>query len=80
MTISVWQAGTLYPTGSVVRPAGTSSPTSQAPDNPSYESGDTGWTKPAPSRTRRVFAKSRAESMASRSWPASSATFSPTAR
>ena len=45
MSAIVWQAGTLYPTGSVVRgSAAAVPPPPQGITNPGFESGATGWT------------------------------------
>jgi hypothetical protein len=45
--IPVWQAGTLYMPGDIVRPASTVSPESVALENGDFEAGDTGFVKGA---------------------------------
>lgn len=47
MTVNVWQAGHLYPTGSVVQPVTAPPPTGATIVNPGFESGDTDWDKDA---------------------------------
>lgn len=45
MTANVWEAGKLYPTGSVVQPASAPPPQGAALTNPGFESGDVDYTK-----------------------------------
>lgn len=45
MTTPTWQGGTLYPSGSLVKPASAAAPVATAIPNAGFESGDTGWTK-----------------------------------
>lgn len=48
MTTPVWQPGTLYSPGAVVRRNSSPAPVASPPTNADFESGDTGWTKEAP--------------------------------
>lgn len=43
--MAAWQPGTLYNPGAIVSPATAPPVGAQAPDNPSFESGDVDWTK-----------------------------------
>ena len=47
MTAPLWQAGTLYPNGSIVQPQTVAPPISTTIPNAGFESGDTGWDKDA---------------------------------
>lgn len=47
MATPIWQPGTLYPTGAIVRPVSKPPSLPGTLQNPSFESGDTGWTKMA---------------------------------
>lgn len=47
MTAGLWEAGKLYPTGSVVQPVSAPAPISTAIVNAGFESGDVDWTKDA---------------------------------
>lgn len=44
MATPLWEAGTLYQPGALVRPLSAPSITVEAPSNPNLEDGDTGWT------------------------------------
>lgn len=43
--MAIWQPGTLYSPGAIVSPATAPPVGTQAPDNPSFESGDVDWTQ-----------------------------------
>lgn len=47
MTAPLWQAGTLYPNGSIVQPQTVAPPVSTTIPNPGFESGDVDWDKDA---------------------------------
>jgi hypothetical protein len=47
MTLAVWEAGKLYPTGSVVQPLSASPAIATDIPNAGFESGDVGWDKGA---------------------------------